>query len=108
MGLGNRTPGAHERLMLMPSCVDASFLIAECKMFGSPETGKASDFIALSDDALDKASGGWFTAVGGLPSSNASVPWFLRWPVGLVSFDSWTLLKTRAHSACSPTGEWGV
>jgi hypothetical protein len=93
----------HSRSCGSSSCcnLEVWLKMAECKMFGSPETDKASDFIALSDDALEEASG------GGLPLFNSSTAPWLIWkgylPLSLTPYDiSATWLKVRDHSACNP------
>ena len=68
-------------------------------MIESPETDKTSDFIALSDDALEEASG------GGLPLFNANTAEWLIWkgnqPLHLDP-TPWTMWKERDHSAWQP------
>jgi hypothetical protein len=71
--------------------------MAERNMFGSPETDKASDFIALSDDALEEASG------GGLPLFNSSTAELVIWKNTLrLDPVPWTYFKERDHSAWQP------
>jgi hypothetical protein len=66
-------------------------------MFGSPETDKAPDFIALSDDALEEASG------GGLPLFNAhGAPGLITYYTIQLVPEPFHSLQKRDHSACDP------
>jgi hypothetical protein len=57
-------------------------------MIESPEIGKASDFIVLSDDALEEAS-------GGQSSFNADMILLREWrgPNYPLNINAWTWLK---------------
>ena len=66
-------------------------------MYGSPGTDKASDFIALSDDVLEEASG------GGLPLFTAiEAPGLIKYSTIQLNPDPWHSLNKRDHAACPP------
>src|SRR5260221_6505787 len=92
----------HSRSWTSSSCcnLEVWLKMAERKMFGSTETDKTSDFIVLSDDALEQASG------GGLPIFNAKIApgdgIFVDKLHQSLNLNPWTWWRERDHGAWQP------